>query len=136
MTTVFADTFYYLALLNPADRSHAKAVEFSRSFKARTLTTAWVITEVGDALAAPAQRKLFVRFLESLRNNPSVTVLPPSGELFEEGIGLYSRRPDKTWSLTDCISFASMERYGLKEALTGDRHFEQAGFSALLCRAD
>ena len=48
------------------------------------------------------------------------------------GIDLYARHPDKEWSLTDCISFAAMEQRGLFEALTGDRHFEQAGFRAML----
>jgi predicted nucleic acid-binding protein len=132
MTMVFADTFFYLALLNPGDSAHAKTVEFSRSFRARTLTTAWIITEVGDALAAPSQRPLFVRFLDNLRHNPSVEIIPPSDELFEEGIRLFSRRSDKSWSLTDCISFTAMTRFGLDKALTGDRHFEQAGFAALL----
>jgi hypothetical protein len=41
-------------------------------------------------------------------------------------------RSDKDWSLTDCISFAVMEDEGIHEALTGDQHFEQAGFRALL----
>jgi predicted nucleic acid-binding protein len=43
-----------------------------------------------------------------------------------------SRRPDKEWSLTDCILFVVMEQRGLREALTGDHHFEPAGFVALL----
>jgi uncharacterized protein len=34
--------------------------------------------------------------------------------------------------LTDCISFVAMGDEGITEALTGDKHFEQAGFVALL----
>lgn len=49
-----------------------------------------------------------------------------------QGIELYSQRPDKNWSLTDCISFQVMKSFGITEALTGDHHFEQAGFVALL----
>lgn len=52
--------------------------------------------------------------------------------LWRRGLGLYAARPDKAWSLTDCISFVVMTDRGLTEALTGDHHFEQAGFRALL----
>ena len=55
-----------------------------------------------------------------------------SDELFARGMDLYRSRHDKDWSLTDCISFVVMADEGLAEALTGDRHFEQAGFKALL----
>jgi hypothetical protein len=48
------------------------------------------------------------------------------------GLQLFGDRPDKEWSLTDCISFVVMEKEGVREALTGDKHFEQAGFVALL----
>jgi predicted nucleic acid-binding protein len=50
----------------------------------------------------------------------------------ERGLDLYDARPDKEWSLTDCISFIVMQDHGTYEALTGDHHFEQAGFVALL----
>ena len=53
-------------------------------------------------------------------------------DTFARGFDLYARRPDKSWSLTDCISFVVMTDRGLTEALTGDHHFEQAGFRALL----
>ena len=56
----------------------------------------------------------------------------PTAELFDEGFDLYCRRPDKDWSLTDCVSFVVMQQRGLREAFTADRHFEQAGFVALL----
>ena len=45
---------------------------------------------------------------------------------------MYRDREDKQWSLTDCISFVVMADGGLADALTGDHHFEQAGFKALL----
>jgi predicted nucleic acid-binding protein len=61
-------------------------------------------------------------------------IVPPGEELFSCGLALFSQRLDKDWSLTDCISFVVMERLGLQEALTGDRHFEQAGFRALLAK--
>lgn len=57
---------------------------------------------------------------------------PPPPKLLDAGMELLSRRADKRWSLTDCISFVVMERHGLTEAVTADRHFEQAGFRALL----
>jgi predicted nucleic acid-binding protein len=58
---------------------------------------------------------------------PSPTVIDGDG-LYRRGLELYGRRGDKRWSLTDCISFVVMEDEGLREALTGDRHFAQAGF--------
>lgn len=132
MKTVFADSFYYLAMLNPDDAAHVRALQVSQHVEGRVVTTAWVLTEVGDALAAPAHRPGFLQLLAALRDDPEVTIVPAQQELFEAGIDLYSRRSDKEWSLTDCISFVVMQEQGITEALTGDRHFEQAGFRALL----
>ena len=70
--------------------------------------------------------------LDDLRKNPDVQVVPANDALFDEGVQLFANRLDKEWSLTDCISFVVMEQNGLTEALTGDHHFEQAGFVALL----
>ena len=65
-------------------------------------------------------------------DDPDFIVLEADQHLFERGLQLYENRPDKEWSLTDCISFVAMEEMGIAEALTGDHHFEQAGFTALL----
>jgi len=59
-------------------------------------------------------------------------VHPLSEALLARGMALYRQRPDKAWSLTDCISFVVMGDERLTEALTGDHHFEQAGFAPLL----
>jgi len=132
MRTVFADTFYYIALLSQADETNARAVEFTKEFEGRMLTTAWVLTELADGMADPETRQQFIEFLESLRSDPQVTIIPPDEILFERGIKLYEARSDKEWSLTDCVSFIVMQQQAITEALTGDHHFEQAGFVALL----
>ncbi len=132
MKTVFADTFYYLALLNPADNRHHQALAYTNTYNGRMVTTSWVLTELADALAHRSTRGAFLQAIARLRTDPDVTILPPDSGLFMEGVKLYGTRPDKDWSLTDCISFVVMQREGITEALTGDHHFEQAGFVALL----
>lgn len=132
MSVLFADTFYYLAIINRLDRSHSQAVDFTAGFDGRLVTTAWIITELADALANPGTRPVFLTVLRKLRSDPRVLIIPCDQTLFDAGIDLYSRRPDKGWSLTDCISFHIMRQHNLTQALTGDHHFEQAGFTALL----
>lgn len=133
MKTVFADTFYFLALYNPGDQGHTKAVAFTKTFTGRMVTTGWVLTELADALAStPKGRSEFLATREDLRTDPDARIVPCEDALMEEGIQLYAMRPDKRWSLTDCISFVVMQREGITEALTADHHFEQAGFTALL----
>lgn len=75
---------------------------------------------------------MVVEFIENLRDDPAVRIVPSGRRLAERGWDLYRRRLDKEWSLTDSISFVVMEDRGITDALTGDRHFEQAGFRALL----
>ena len=70
--------------------------------------------------------------MKDLRSSDKVEILTADERLWNEGLQLFADRPDKEWSLTDCISFVAMERESLTEALTGDRHFEQAGFTGLL----
>jgi len=133
MRTVFADTFYFLALVNALDKAHARAMAFTASYRGKLITTEWVMIELADALAAsPQGRAEFLSTRSDLQADTSAIVLPSEQPLLEEGIQRYSQRLDKQWSLTDCISFVVMERAGITEALTGDHHFEQAGFIALL----
>jgi uncharacterized protein len=67
----------------------------------------------------------------SILTNPVIRVIPQSRGSFLDGLDLYAQRPDKRYSLTDCVSMQTMRREGLTEALTNDRHFEQEGFRAL-----
>lgn len=131
MKVVFADTFYCLALVNADDNRHEVAHAYTADFHGNMITTVWVLTELADALAQPATRPAFLQVLAQLRTDPDVSIEPPSAEVLESGLRLYAQRPDKAWSLTDCISFVVMQRLRISEALTGDHRFEQAGFVAL-----
>ncbi len=132
MKAVFADAFYFVALLNRADQHHSKATAAARDLRNNLVTTEWVLAEVADALAASASRRLAASFIRDLSQDPKVKIIPATTDLFQRGLQLYEKRPDKQWSLTDCISFVTMKDENLADALTGDEHFAQAGFKALL----
>jgi predicted nucleic acid-binding protein len=132
MNEVFADSFYYLALLIDRDEFHEKAVRYSMESERPMVTTAWVLVEVADAMAEPVNRPAFVELLSMLESAPDVRIIPSSQECLQRGLDLYRRRMDKERSLTDCISFVVMGKERITEALTGDQHFAQAGFQTLL----
>jgi predicted nucleic acid-binding protein len=134
MTAVFADTSFYLALLSASDVHHEEAASFSVEFRQHLVVTEFVLLELANALSDSRTRQVFARLLPHLRSDPDVSIVPVSAELFEAGCDLYGRRPDKSWSLTDCISFVVMEQQGLTDALSTDHPFEQAGFNVLLKR--
>jgi predicted nucleic acid-binding protein len=126
--TVFADAFFWIALLNRRDEYHERARLYLNDFQGTFLTTQWVLAEVADAMASSAVRRSIQPFIQEIAVNQAITVVDATPDLFLRGINLYHERPDKHWSLTDCISFVVMTDHGLSEALTGDHHFAQAGF--------
>lgn len=132
MKRYFADSFFFFAWWNRRDHAHGRVGEFLAGFFGHLVTTRWVLMEVADGLAStPARRQIRTLFAD-LESDPLVSIVESSDRLYQRGLSLYDSRPDKEWSLTDCISFAAMREEGLSEALSGDRHFEQAGFVALL----
>jgi len=96
------------------------------------VTTEFILLELGNACACAEDHADFLALLAGVRASPRQRVIPLDFALVQRGVDLFANRPDKNWSLTDCISFVVMQDEGLTEALTGDRHFEQAGFEALL----
>ncbi|MBM4048434.1 MAG: type II toxin-antitoxin system VapC family toxin [Planctomycetes bacterium] len=132
MSAVFADTYYFLGLSNRTDRAHAACARFSQQYRGTIVTTWWVLVELADGLATPPHRSRAAKLIQRVCSHPQFRVLPLSQSQLDRGFGLYTNRPDQEWSLTDCISFVVMTDEGLSEALTGDHHFEQAGFTLLL----
>jgi uncharacterized protein len=131
MSAVFVDAYFYTAVLDRSDQHHASVLRYLSERVDFMVTTRWVLAEVANAMSDSKFRSTTAHFLEKLEIDPGVKIIQSSDELFNRGLKLYANRPDKTWSLTDCISFIVMVDEGLHEALTGDRHFAQAGFVAL-----
>ena len=128
----FADSFFFIALLSEKDHAHRQAVQILDRLTCPLMTTEWALTEVADALSKPGARSRCKAFFDFLKSHPLVEIIQAGHSHFDQGLELYASRLDKDWSLTDCIAFVVMREQGLTEALTGDRHFEQAGFTALL----
>ena len=133
MKAVFADTFYWVALTNPADSRYCDVDAFDDLLARATIfTTEEVLTEFLTFFAADAWlRQRAAETVRELITDPEVRVIPQSHESFLAGLDLYTARPDKGYSLTDCISMQTMRRAGIADALTNDRHFEQEGFRSL-----
>ncbi len=120
MSVVFADAFYFVAWLNRRDQHHQRALQFSRDFRARLLTSDWVLMEVTDALAESECRGRVRDFILHLRGAASCEIVPASRELQDRALDLYHQHADKKWTLTDCVSFVIMRERGVTDALTGD----------------
>ncbi len=131
MNAVFADTFFYQALLDSRDPAHAEALRQSKVGR-NIVTTEFILLELGNACARAEDHADFLALLAGIRASPRTRIIPLDSALLQRGLDLFGKRSDKNWSLTDCISFVVMQDEGVTEALTGDSHFEQAGFKALL----
>ena len=134
MRQVFADTSYWIALVNPRDQIHAKAVSVTQQLSpARILTSEMVLAEVLNSFSDGGPLRHAVgSMVQRLRSNRDVIIVPQTSEQFESALRRYKQTADKSWSLTDCASFQVMETEQMQAALTHDQHFAQAGFEALL----
>ncbi|MFN8485049.1 MAG: type II toxin-antitoxin system VapC family toxin [Anaerolineae bacterium] len=132
---VFLDTAFALALANPHDMLHESATRLADELETamtRLITTRAVLLEIGNALSKARYRAASVKLLTALENDPQIEIVPLTHDLYSRAFQLYRERPDKEWGLTDCISFVVMQDRDLTAALTPDKHFQQAGYQALL----
>ena len=135
MTQVFADTHFFVALINPRDQSHRQALAVSQTLQAVVLvTTEEVLTEVLAFFAERGRylRQLAVLAVDTILANPMIVVFDQSHRSFLAGFAFYKARLDKGSSLTDSISMEVMRQAGIGEILTHDNHFAQEGFRVLL----
>lgn len=134
MKTVFADSHYWIAIVNPHDQ-WAEAAKDARALlgEALIVTTDEVLTEFLAALRSGKQmRKQAAKMVRLILENPNVKVIPQTRDSFLKGLTFYESRNDKEYSLIDCISMNVMRNESLFDVLTNDRHFEQEGLTVLI----
>jgi predicted nucleic acid-binding protein len=129
---IFVDTSFVVALLNTRDQSHHAAVAVENGSGTRLVLTRAICMEIGNALTGPLFRIRAADLLAGMEQDPRFMIIPWEERVYAEALSLFRNRPDKAWSLTDCMSFVVMRERGITEALTTDHHFRQAGFRPLL----
>lgn len=137
MPGIFVDTAGWGHLVDPTQEFHNQASILYRSFRhqgSRFVTTNYILTELVALLMSPLRlpRAKVIAFIAALKTSPHVDVQHVDATLDAQAWQLLVERSDKDWSLVDCSSFVIMRKAGLREALTTDRNFEQAGFVRLL----
>lgn len=135
MRTVFADTLYWVALINPKTSDTPACWPLAtRSRWARLMTTDEVLTEVLNFYAEQGShaRQRAATKVRAILRNTNVEVITQTHDQFLDGLALYEARRDKGYSLTDCISMNVMRADSLSDVLTHGDHFQQEGFTILL----
>lgn len=135
MRRVFADTLYWVGVLDSRDPWHPATVQAEKALgKHRTITTDAVFVEVLNTFckAGPTMRRRAITFVRELMARRSTEVVAQDRAQLLAAMTFYHSRPDKEYSLTDCISMLTMRDRRLTEVLTNDHHFEQEGFDILL----
>lgn len=135
MRTVFADTLYWIALVNSRDQWHQRALSINADLsEARLVTTDSVLTELANFFAEYGEimRRKVALTIRTVLSDELVEVLPEARQTFLDGLTLYESRSDKSYSLTDCIAMNVMRTRGITDVLTHDTHFTQEGFHILL----
>jgi len=131
----FVDTLYFVALFNPRDQWHERAFAASKLIAdAKLITTEDVLVELLNFFSEYGEnaRRGAVTQTEGILSGSNIEVAPQSHEAFIAGLSLYKARPDKGYSLTDCISMHTMREHSIIDILTHDDHFRQEGFTVLL----
>ena len=82
--------------------------------------------------AGPSLRAAAVGLVDRVRSDPATTIVRQTPDLFDRALDMYRRRPDKGYSLIDCMSMLVCRDLAITEVLTHDVHFEQEGFRRLL----
>jgi predicted nucleic acid-binding protein len=132
---IFADTLYWIALVNSRDQWRQSAASLNAKLSnARLVTTDGVLTELANFFAEYGDvmgRKVALT-IRAILEEEQIEVVTENRQTFLAGLAFYEARLDKAYSLTDCRSMNVMKERGIVDVLTHDSHFTQEGFNVLL----
>jgi uncharacterized protein len=134
MKRVFADTFYWIALINKSDSWYQRVKSYSVNLEnIEIITTEEVLTETINFFASfpTPMRAAVSQLVVQIIQDHNIQVIPQTHESFLAGLELFQQRFDKGYSLTDCISMITMKNLNIIDILTHDKHFTQEGFFIL-----
>lgn len=134
MNPLFLDTGYVLALEIANDQHHEAAPRHWQGLLQSLpplVSTSYVFDEIVTFLNSRGHHAKAVQVGTWLLEFMAAELVRVDEALFQEGWRFLQGHGDKTYSLTDCISFVVMMRRDMRTALTFDHHFVQAGFSVL-----
>jgi predicted nucleic acid-binding protein len=130
--SIFVDTGPFIALDDPRDQYHARAVDcFSRIREDRLTTSLPILTETatrGATLVGCAKIAILVRLILS---NKHYQVLDASRQVFVESLDLMVKYADHGFSLTDCTSIIIMRALRIRRIFTFDTAFRRLGFEVI-----
>jgi predicted nucleic acid-binding protein len=126
MDTIFVDTGAWYALANEKDINHLPARQFLTGNK-RLVTSNFVIGETITLTRIRAGYRQALSVGEQLWTGQMASIVWVTRDDEQVAWELFKRYDDKTFSFTDCTSFAVMTRLGLTHAFTFDADFTQTG---------
>jgi predicted nucleic acid-binding protein len=126
------DTSGLVCLFDADEARHADAVRHYEAAAIR-LTHNYVLAEfVALAQARRLPREASLAFAASLTMDSDIVVTWIDPAFHDDAMRMLQSQLDKAYSLCDAASFLLMRSHKVVDALTTDRHFEQAGFQRLL----
>ncbi len=102
MKKIFADTFYWAALLNPKDQWHQQTNETRRKLgKINLVTTETVLIELLNFFSeyGAEMRQTVVDTVRDILVDLDIEYVPHSPETFLDALDFYESRSDKGYSL-------------------------------------
>ena len=132
---VFVDSSGLYALADHSDSYHAQAEERVRKLiesGARLVLTDYIVDEACTLAKVRAGSDAALRLLEIVERSRAIDMVWIGVEHFEAAKALFRKHADHGYSFTDCASFVVMDKLRIRDALTSDHHFVEAGFRILL----